>query len=424
VLARACPGVIILHVSEVLTPIGEWEVEGTRRLYFDDPYRIEFEAKVIERLSHEDKQVLVLDQTCFYPESGGQPFDTGTLDGVPVLQVLESNGNILHVVEKEIAGESVRGKIDWETRFDFMQQHAGQHILSQSLFELFNAETLSFHLGQEISTVEIDMRNISEEEAETAEKRSNEVVFEDREIKTYFVSDDEVRGIPLRKPPQKEGRIRVVEVSGFDYSACGGTHPRRTGEVGLIKILKWDKIRNNIRLEFICGGRSLRDYAQKNKILRQVALRFTVSEQEVPASIEKLSTDFKEQKKKIKKMRENMSRYEAQEMIQAAEGRIFKKIFEDRPVDEIKHLALNIINGGPFVVLFGIKLESRGFLLLACSESLGLDIRELIPIVSPIVEGRGGGSPSLIEIFTQRNEGIEEALDRACEHISKKNWLG
>ncbi|MGD2245092.1 MAG: alanine--tRNA ligase-related protein [Candidatus Aminicenantes bacterium] len=395
--------------------------EETKRLYFDDPYRAEFEAKVVERIIYKQKPALILDQTCFYPESGGQPSDRGTLNSVKVLDVQEDNGKILHVVEEDITADEVKGRIDWERRFDHMQQHAGQHVLSQSLHELLQAGTLSFHLGEESSTVEIDRRKISDEETNRVEERANALIFEDREIKNYFASEEDVKRIPLRRPPQKTGLIRVVEVADFDFSACGGTHPRRTGEIGLIKILKWERIRGHIRCEFVCGRRALLDYSLKNAILRRIAGQFTVSEKEVPSSIAKLSADYKDQKKKIKKIQEKLSRVEAQQKIRGAQGQIISDVFSGRTVDEIRFLALNIIKNGEYVVLFGVRIEDRGHLVLASSEKLGIDMRELIPVVSPLVEGRGGGSPSLVEIFAGKAENIEKALDKAYDYISTRS---
>jgi len=392
--------------------------EETKKLFHEDVYKIEFEANVVEKYKEEQGFVFVLDQTCFYPESGGQPSDKGTLNGVEVVHVEERKGDILHVLKKDVSENKVFGKIDWEKRFDHMQQHAGQHILSQSLFELFQAKTLSFHLGAESSTIEFDLREISDEESQRVEDRANTIVFQDREIKSYFVSEMDIEKVPLRKPSQKKGLIRVIEVSDFDYSACGGTHPSKTGEIGLIKILKWERMRNNMRCEFVCGRRALLDYSLKNSILRQIAVRLTVGEKEVPASLEKLSLELKDQRRRNKKMRDKLLQFEAQKMVLAAEGLFIKEVFSEGTNDEIKRLAINIINGGEFIVLFGLKLENRGHLILACSESLGIDMRDLIPIVSPLVEGRGGGSSSLVEIFTKNTENIEKALEQAIQHYS------
>jgi alanyl-tRNA synthetase len=394
--------------------------EGTKRLYLESPYKVEFEAQVVEKVIWEQKPALILDQTCFYPESGGQPCDKGTINEVEVLKVLEDEARIIHLLAENISSAKVTGKIEWQTRFDHMQQHSGQHILSQSFHELLGAETLSFHLGEAISSVEMDLRKISEEEVENVERRANEIVFQDREIKCYFIPEEKIESVPLRRPPKKKGLIRVVEVSDFDFSACGGTHVRRAGEIGLIKILKLERIRNNIRFEFICGQRTLEDYLWKNRILRELSTRFTVNEEEILNTVERLSSDLKSQKRKGKKMQEKIAQYEAQEIIQETKEKIIKELFVDKTPEEVRFLVLNIIRKGDFVVLFGLKGEERGHLILACSENINIDMREIVPLVSPLIKGKGGGRSSLVEIAGEEIENLEQALERAFEFIKKK----
>jgi alanyl-tRNA synthetase len=394
--------------------------EKTKRLYFEDPYRTEFEAKVVQIFSHEGKPAVILDETCFYPQSGGQPADKGTLGGIPVIHVFEQDDRIVHVLEKEVSTAVVKGKIDWATRFDHMQQHAGQHILSQCFVRLYDAATRSFHLGGKTSTLELDMRDISEEEAERAESLANEIVFQNREIKSCFYGVEEIADVELRRPPQKEGDIRVIDISDFDRTACGGTHPNRTGEIGAIKILRWDRIRNNIRLEFICGIRAFEDYSRKHRDLKILSNSLTVDEREVVASFEKFVSDLKVQKKINRKMLENLIQYEADQMIQKAEGKVIKKIFVDRPQEEVRLLTLTIIRKGKFVGLFGLQSGERAHVFLSCSENLALDMRELLPIVSPLIEGKGGGRPSLVEISGPKKKNLEQALEKAYRYISEK----
>lgn len=394
--------------------------EKTRRLYFEDPYQVEFEAGVVKNISHEGSPALILDRTCFYPEGGGQPADKGTLDGIPVIHVFEEDERIIHVLEKEVSADVVKGKIDWTARFDHMQQHAGQHILSQCFVRLYDAATRSFHLGEETSTLEVDMRNVSDDEAERAERLANDVVFQNKEIASRFYKEEEIAGVKLRRPPKKEGDIRVVDVSDFDRTACGGTHPRSTGEIGPIKILRWEKIRDNVRLEFICGCRALKDYARKHRDLKILSNSLTVDDTEVVASLEKFVANLKAQKRKNRKILEKLIQYEAVEMIQKAEGRVIKQIFADRPQEEVRLLALAIIRKGEFVTLFGLKGEERAHVFFACSENLDLDMRELLPIVSPLIEGRGGGRPSLVELSGQQRENLDQALDKAYRHINLK----
>ncbi|MDH4219419.1 MAG: DHHA1 domain-containing protein [Candidatus Aminicenantes bacterium] len=394
--------------------------EKSNRLYFENPYQVEFEAHVIKKTSHDGKPAVVLDQTFFYPEGGGQPADKGTINGIQVIHVLEEDEQIMHVLKEDITSDFVKGEIDWGRRFDHMQQHAGQHILSQCFVRIFEAKTLSFHLGEKLSTLEIDMRKITEEEVEKVEKLANDIVFQDREIKSQFLGEEGIQSVPLRKPSQKKGLIRVVEVSGFDCTACGGTHPRRTGEIGMVKILRWERIRNNIRLEFISGGRALQDYTRKHRDLRQLSNQLTVDESEVTASFEKLMYELKAQKSKARKMQENLIQYEAEEVIQGAEEKIVKKIFTERTPEEIRLLVLSIIKKGEFVVLFGLKGEARAHVFLACSESFDLDMRELVPVVASLIDGRGGGRPGLIEIAGEKISNLDKALEKANEIVNQK----
>lgn len=396
----------------------------TERLYLDDPYRIEFEARIVEKEGRKEGVAVILDQTCFYPESGGQPNDRGWIDGVDVVKVFEEGDRIVHVLDRDIEAESIQGKIDWKTRFDHMQQHSGQHILSQSFDEILQAGTLAFHLGEAASTLEMDLQKVSDEKVERVELRANEIVFEDREVKIHSLSEDEVGSLPLRRPPKKKGIIRVVEISDYDFSACGGTHVRRTGEVGLIKILKWEKIRGNIRFEFVCGTRAVQDYMAKNRILRELSNRLTVHDREVLSSVDRLYADLKSLKSETRKMREKMAQYEAQEMIQKVKGRIIKQVFAEKTREEARFLALSIIRSGDYVVLFGLKGKERGHLILACSEKLNLDMRDVIPVVSPLINGKGGGSPSLVELVGEDAENIPQALEEARQFIEKKDIKG
>jgi len=391
--------------------------QGTKRLYFDNPYQVEFKASVIGREMFEKKHALILDQTCFYPESGGQLADKGKINGVEVLNVLERETKILHIMQSEVESDEVNGFIEWETRFDHMQQHSGQHILSQCFDTLFDSKTLSFHLGVKASTVEIDKRDITENEVEKVETLANEIVFQDEEICTYITPEELIEKIPLRKPPQKTGHIRVVQISDFDYSACGGTHPNKTGEIGLIKILKWDRIRNNLRFEFVCGRRALLDYGLKNRIIREVAVKFNVGEGELVGSIDKLIAELKDQRRRLRKTQEKILDIEAKEIKRNAKGDVIKEIFTGRPPEEMRFLALSIIRSGNYIVLFGTKVQDRVHLILACSESLGRDMRDLIPVVSPLIGGKGGGRTTLVEISGQKGQQLKLALDKASEFL-------
>ncbi len=389
----------------------------TRRLYFDDPYQTDFEATVLDTRRYQGKPALVLDQTCFYPEGGGQPADRGTLSGETVLHVLEQEGEILHILENEVPEKTVRGTIDWDTRFDHMQQHAGQHVLSQCFHELLSGKTMSFHLGEKLSTLEIALSSITDPDQDRVEACANRAVFQDREIRTYFVEESDVAGVPLRRPPKKSGRIRVVEVAGFDYSACGGTHPRRTGEIGLIKLLKREKIRNNLRFEFVCGFRTLEDCRMRNRILSEVAVKFSAGEEDLPAVVDKLLSEQKENARSLKKLQSRLIQQEARDLVRDSRDPIILGQFRERTAQDVRQLALEVIQSPGRVVLFGMRAGERAHVVMARSEDVAFDLRELIPVVAPLLNAKGGGRPSLVELVGGRPDALSEALEAACQNL-------
>ncbi len=390
----------------------------TKRLYFDDCRLTEFEARVMERRTFDGKPAVILDQTAFYPESGGQPPDHGTLDGADVVNVQEDGERIVHVLTQEIAaapGAAVRGKVDWARRFDHMQQHSGQHVLSQAFDSLLNGRTLSFHLGAEGASVEIGLTKVDPADLRRVEEEANRIVFEDREVKTQFVPQERVHEVPLRKPPKVEGIIRVVEIGGYDWSACGGTHVRRTGEIGLIKVVSEERIRGNLRFEFLCGGRALRDYGVKNGVARELALKFNVPPADVPASVERLGTELKDVKRRLKKAEERLAGFEAAEFAAKAQGKVVSAVLDDRSPEAARALALAITRSGEFIVVFGAKSAERAHVIAARSEKIALDLRPLAGILGPMLNGRGGGGPSLIEVAGDVKADLSAAVAKAVE---------
>jgi alanyl-tRNA synthetase len=392
----------------------------TRRLYFEDAYQREFRGRVLDQFVHQGRPAVILDQTCFYPESGGQPADRGSLGEVEVSHVFEDGDRIVHLLDRELSRTEVQGIIAWPRRFDHMQQHSGQHILSQCFVEILNGETRSFHLGEQAATLEIGLSAISDTDLERVEARANEIVFENREIKTYFVKAEEIDRVPLRRPPQKEGTIRVVEVSGFDFSACGGTHCRRTGEIGLIKVIRWDKIRNNLRFEFLCGWRARDDYGQKNRSLLEISQKLSVGAGDVSMAVGKAIEEAKNYRKKQRQLLEDLTAYQAREAVREAKGRLIRAAWTDKTVEEAKLLALGIIRLAERVVLFAVPGEERDYLIFACSRRLPLDMRELIPIVRAQVPGKGGGSATFVEIAIEKTVDFEAVMSTAEEYLKGK----
>lgn len=390
----------------------------TRRLYFEDAYRTEFEAGIVGRSVVDGRPAVVLDATAFYPESGGQPWDLGTIAGVPVLKVVEEGAAIVHVLEREIAVENVRGCVDWNRRFDHMQQHSGQHILSRAFLEVAGGETRSFHLGTETATLEIGLPSISDETLDRVERRANAVVFLDLAVKTALIPPGRISEVPLRRPPHVEGTIRVVEVDGYDHSACGGTHVRRAGEIGLIKIVGWERIRGNLRFVFVCGGRALEDYQVKVRLARDLVRRFNVRDGEVPAAADKLSAEVKSAKKSLRIAEERAAGYEAKEMAAAADGGIVTGIFDNRSPEDVRLLALALVRQGEFAAVFAARSESRSHVVIARSESLAVDLRRLVGILAPLINGRGGGGPSLVEMAGDPGADLAVVVEKARSELA------
>jgi alanyl-tRNA synthetase len=394
----------------------------TQRLYFDDAYRTDFEATVVNRTEIDGKPGVVLDRTCFYPTGGGQGCDQGFLNDVPVVHVLEYHGEILHVLSNEIRTEKVRGKIGWKRRFDFMQQHSGQHVLSQSLLKVLGAKTVSAHLGEVASTIEIAREALNDDEVNAVEELANKIVFEDRAIKTYFVSANEIKRIPLRKMPPQKDRFRIVEIDSFDQCACGGTHCRRTGEIGLIKVGRRERIRKSVRLQFLCGVRALVDYRWKSKVVEDLAERYSTKGAGILPVVMKQAEENKELRRNLRNLSESVMKTEAQELISKAMGheniKIVQAIFDHRPFEELKTLARLVVGAEPAVALFG-NIGEKGQLVFACSRRLPYKMNELVSKACLRLDGGGGGSENLAFGGGPRVENVEAAIKIVSDRIRK-----
>ncbi len=246
-------------VGTCLPGMGRERTMVTQRLYCEDAYRVEFRATPLRTVVDRDGAAgIILDRTCFYPTSGGQPCDTGSLGSQRVLRVSEEGEDIVHWVDGVPVGEALHGCVDWARRFDHMQQHTGQHILSQAFLQTLDAQTVSFHLGEECATIDVALTVLEADEVDAVERLANEVVLSDRQVLARFVGTDELSALALRKEPTVHTDVRIVQVEGFDASPCGGTHVSRTGEIGPIAVRRWERRGQETRVEFLCGWRALR----------------------------------------------------------------------------------------------------------------------------------------------------------------------
>ncbi len=299
----------------------------TECLYFVDAYLTRFSARVVARAERGGRPAVALDQSAFYPEGGGQPHDAGALNDVPVRDVQVEDGVVWHMLEHPLEGDAVEGAIDWPRRFDHMQQHHGQHLLSAAFERLYGLRTISFHLGGASSTIDLAGAALTADQATAAEELANQVIWEDRPVLARFVTAEELAALPLRKPPAVEGAIRVVSVPDFDHSACGGTHPRATGGVGLLHIRRWERRASSssgqggsaVRVEFLCGGRALRDLRWKNAAFGRLAAALSVGAEQVEAATARLREAEERARKRLETVGEQLIAYEAHELIEHAE---------------------------------------------------------------------------------------------------------
>lgn len=367
----------------------------TELLYNIDPYLKEFEAVILEVLPYGDKFGLVLDRTAFYPEGGGQPSDTGCLDGLRVLQVLEKDGRILHITEEKPGTKEVRGVIDWQRRFDHMQQHTGQHILSECFERLYGGHTDSFHMGRDIVSIEISIDSFSAEAAAEIENMANGVIYSNLPVTARIVAKEELSSLPLRKMPKVTENIRIVEVDKFDYSPCGGTHVGATGEVGVIKIKSWEKCKGGIRFVFVCGYRALKDYNLQNSIIRTLCEKLSVRDSDIVEAVGKTLSDLHSTEKQLASAVQELLKAEAEGLLGACPltggKRIISKIFDNRSINDIKLLGQYLTQVPGTVALLACRNENVQ-VVFTRSEDVEDDMNALFKSVLHLIEGRGGGN--------------------------------
>jgi alanyl-tRNA synthetase len=357
-----------------------------------------------------------LAETFFYPESGGQESDRGTLGGAPVLDVqADEEGRVWHVVATPPQGDDLPAEIDWARRFDHMQQHTGQHILSAAFEHVLESPTLSSTLGLEKSAIEVGRSDIDWRTLERVEEAANRIVWDDRAIALHWEGEESVRRFKLRKPPKVTGRIRIVEVPEWDVSACGGTHTRRTGEVGTIKIVRWEKVRGNLRFEFLCGARALRDYAWRTEALLEAAKRRTLKDRELIAHLERAAAERDELRKRLDALTARATEAEARERT-GTPPRPVTQFDRDRPRDDVRRLALKCLEAGAPWVAVGAAAPDPTIAIGRAKSGAG-DLRGLLPELLERSQGKGGGAPDFIQIAATNAEAAESAWRWVAERV-------
>jgi alanyl-tRNA synthetase len=386
----------------------------TERLYYDDPYLLEFEGSVLEIRSSEGRPAVVLDRTAFYPTSGGQPHDLGTINDVAVVDCYEeeNTGAVVHVLAHPLSAQIVHGRVDGLRRLDHRQQHSGQHVLSQAFVELFEWPTVSFHLGSTISTIDLAAAVVTRDEAAQAEDLANRVVQENRAVEIRYLNESNIHEAGLRKPTERSGEIRVIDIAGYDKSACGGTHVRTTGEIGPVLITRIERAKKQARIEFICGNRVLRYAREANRMLDTISQTVSVPAFETGKAVKTLWEDMQQSRKRIDDLQSKLVEHEAASF--PIKDGFALSVFTGRGLDTIKLLALKICEK-PSTVAILVDHSDQVRLVLARAADLPVDVTVILKKVLEKFGGRGGGRPNLVQAGGLVAASAEEVLRFARE---------
>jgi alanyl-tRNA synthetase len=394
------------------------------KLYYNDQYIREFTAEIVDIKETDSKFHVVLDKTAFFPGGGGQFADSGKIDIHEVVDIYEENGLVYHVLEKKpIKIHKVKCYIDWEKREDGMHQHFGQHILSASFVKLFNANTVGFHLGNEVSTIDI-IGQFDEGKIREVEKYANEIISEN--ITTEFL-------VPTRKELKKMGlkidvskideEIRVVKINDLDVNPCCGVHPRSTLDVRMIKIKKYEKYKQGMRIEFLAGNRAINYSIEKDSILTQICRYLSCSDKDAIRGISSLNDKLQSVLAQNKKIEEELMKYQVKEMIDTSQRigdiSIVKSIYNDKNVKEVGKVASKIVEHDNVIALMVAKGDDKVNFIFACSKNIkNISMNDLLKDALTLVDGRGGGSPFLAQGGGNDNGNIDSAIDYAFMKIN------
>jgi alanyl-tRNA synthetase len=372
----------------------------TDRLYYTDPYVTEFDAQLLRVDDLDGRPAAVLDRSAFYPASGGQPFDLGTIGDARVVEVVEGDdGTVRHVIEGTLAEGPVKGRIDWPRRFDHMQQHTGQHVLSAAFDKLAQARTESFHLGSIASTIDLG-REVSAAVVARVEDEANRIVWEDRPVHIRFADAAEAAALPLRKESGRTGRLRLIDVEAYDLSACGGTHVARTGAIGVIAVTGWERFRGGTRVEFVCGARALRSHRAMRDVVAGSVRVLSVLPAELPAAIERFQGELKDLRKIVKGLQGDLAGHEGRRLADGAESagalRLVVSSLDGWDPGTLKTIASSIVErAGHVAVLFGTPPPAA--IVVARSADVALDSAAVLRKVTERFGGKGGGRPELAQ---------------------------
>ena len=405
----------------------------TERLYYNDSFLYDFRASVLDtqelkRDGNQSTWAVKLDRTAFYPTSGGQPFDTGRItteskSGVPLEVAVDDvfedeEGEVWHRVSKVLPpGATVSGLIDAERRRDHMQQHTGQHLLSAAFIQLLNAKTVSFHLGEEISTIDIDIPAVPRDELMRVERLSNEIIAEDRPIAIRYATREEAAQMGVRKLPERAGEIRLIDIKDFDLNACGGTHAQSTGQIGGLLIRRTEKVKQGVRVEFACGLRAVTVARKDFEILSEASALYPCAPGDLPANISKQREDARLVQKREAKLLEELAELKAAQLIRETAGKsspnVIIQISEDRDANYVKLLAQKLTKSTSGVIALLASTQSAPALVFARSADVGSDMGAILRELVTATGGRGGGGKDFAQGGVPDAKQVQSVLEQA-----------
>ena len=395
------------------------------KLCYENPYQKEFTAEVIDVINKEKEYHVTLDKTYFYPEGGGQPSDTGYINGAKVTYVYEENEKIYHVVGvNPLKIHKVKCSIDFEKRYDFMKQHLGQHILSACISNLFNAATIGFHLGKDSATIDID-KAISSSQLKECEELANNIILDNINIEVLYPTSSELKKLSLKKIPVKAfEKIRIIKISDIDVNPCCGLHPSSTIEVQLIKVTKFEKYKTGLRIEFMCGGRAISDYASKHDTIEKMSKLLCCNNATVLSEVQRLSGELNKALTEKRALKAEVAEYEVQNMLASApkigDIKVLKGIYDNVDLKYITMLATKLVATPNVIVLFGVNCADKANILFMCSKDLNIiSMNALLKDAITLIDGKGGGSAFSAQGGGKNNNNLDSALDYAHNKIKE-----
>jgi alanyl-tRNA synthetase len=392
----------------------------TERLYYTDSFLREFDAQAISCEASGERFEVVLDRTAFYPTSGGQPHDTGRLGDANVVEVFdrEADDAVVHVTDRPVLPGAVHGTIDWERRFDHLQQHTGQHLLSAAFLKLFRFPTVSFHLGREISTIDLEAPSVVPRHIEEAERLANQVIFEDRPIAVSFREKEELAGLGVRKRVNREGTLRLVGIEEFDIQPCGGTHAARAGQVGAILVRKIERQKHLWRVEFVCGARAIRNARADFEMLGAAAREIGCGPAELPEMVKKLIDEGKRANRERARTMERLAEFEVQSLLARGE-KIIVHAFDEGDAAFVRRVAATLAKEQGVQAV--VASRAARHLVFARAEDVAGDMNLMLHEILTPAGGKGGGTKEFAQGTFPEAANVEELMARAREQMARES---